>query len=110
VRQSDFHMTSGCGGFSDSGSIARYFYSSKASTHDRRGSDHPTVKPVELMQWLVKLVTPRGGLVLDPFAGSGTTGDAARIEGRDAILIEAEPRYVADIERRLAIPAMTKLF
>jgi site-specific DNA-methyltransferase (adenine-specific) len=94
----------------DSGSIARFFYSGKAGDWDRRGSTHPTVKPVELMQWLVPLVCPRGGTVLDPFAGSGTTGDAARIEGRNAILIEREPKYVADIERRLAIPAMTKLF
>lgn len=94
----------------DTGSAARFFYCAKAAAHDRRGSLHPTVKPVELLQWLVPLVTPRGGTVLDPFAGSGTTGDAARIEGRDAILIEAEDKYVADIERRLAISAMTKLF
>lgn len=46
---------------------------------DRAGSKHPTVKPVALMRWLVRLVTPPGGTVLDPFAGSGTTGAAARV-------------------------------
>lgn len=86
----------------DSGSAARFFYSAKADAHDRWGSRHPTVKPVDLIRWLVALVTPLGGLVIDPFAGSGTTGAAAMACGRDAILIEREPQYVADIEARLA--------
>jgi site-specific DNA-methyltransferase (adenine-specific) len=55
---------------------------------------HPTVKPVELMRWLVRLVVPPGGLVLDPFAGSGSTGIAAVLEGRTFLGIEREARYV----------------
>lgn len=86
----------------DSGSAARFFYSAKADVEDRHGSKHPTVKPVDLMAWLVRLVTPPGGTVLDPFAGTGTTGLAAMREGRDCILIEREAEYIADIERRLA--------
>jgi site-specific DNA-methyltransferase (adenine-specific) len=86
----------------DSGSAARFFYSAKADKEDRWGSRHPTVKPVELMKWLVPLVTPPGGLVLDPFAGSGTTGVAALATGRDCILIEREAQYIADIKERLA--------
>ena len=87
------------------GSAARFFYSAKASRAERLGSKHPTVKPVELMAWLVRLVTPPGGRVLDPFAGSGTTGLACLREGFDALLIEREAEYVADIKRRLAHPA-----
>jgi site-specific DNA-methyltransferase (adenine-specific) len=64
---------------------------------------HPTVKPLDLMQWLVRLVTPPGGLVLDPFAGTGTTAEAAFREGMRAELIEAEPEYQADIRRRMAL-------
>jgi DNA modification methylase len=86
-----------------SGSAARFFYSAKADANDRLGSKHPTVKPVDLMQWLVRLVTPKGGLVLDPFAGTGTTGEAAFREGCRAILIEREAEYVADIERRMGL-------
>lgn len=86
----------------DSGSAARFFYTAKADASDRLGSKHPTVKPVDLMAWLCRLLTPRGGLILDPFAGSGTTGMAAMREGFDAILIEREAEYVADIHRRLA--------
>ncbi len=87
--------------YSDLGSAARFFYCAKASKADRAGSKHPTVKPVALMRWLVRFVTPPGGLVLDPFAGSGTTGAAALAEGRRAILIEREAEYIADIKRRL---------
>jgi site-specific DNA-methyltransferase (adenine-specific) len=85
----------------DSGTAARFFYCAKASKADRAGSKHPTVKPIALMRWLVRLVTPPGGTVLDPFAGSGTTGAAALAEGRHAILIEREAEYIADIKRRL---------
>ncbi|MEI9804070.1 MAG: site-specific DNA-methyltransferase [Pseudolabrys sp.] len=87
----------------DSGSAARFFYTAKADDDDRIGSKHPTVKPVDLMQWLVRLVTPRGGLILDPFAGTGTTGEAAWREGFRAILIEREEEYQADIARRMAL-------
>jgi len=103
-RQSDYGFggTMQEVGFGDSGSAARFFYSAKAGKLDRLGSDHPTVKPVDLMRWLVRLVTPPGGTVLDPFAGSGSTGIAAHVEGFDAILMELRPEAVADIERRLA--------
>lgn len=88
--------------FGDEGSAARFFYSAKAGKLDRLGSTHPTVKPVDLMRWLVRLITPPGGTALDPFAGSGTTGIAALAEGFDAVLIELRAEAVADIQRRLA--------
>jgi hypothetical protein len=87
--------------YRDTGTAARFFYSAKASKAERAGSKHPTVKPVALMRWLCRLVTPPGGVVLDPFAGSGTTGEAARLEGFGAVLIEREAEHVADIRRRL---------
>jgi hypothetical protein len=62
---------------------------------------HPTVKPLDLMRWLVKLVCPPGGTVLDPFAGSGTTGEAAILEGVRCILIEREADYLPLIVARL---------
>jgi hypothetical protein len=87
----------------DEGSAARFFYTAKADQVDRIGSRHPTVKPLDLMQYLVRLVTPKGGLVLDCFAGTGTTGEAAFREGFRAILIEREAEYLKDIERRIAL-------
>ena len=63
---------------------------------------HPTVKPISLMAYLVRLVTPPGGTVLDPFLGSGTTGCAAALEGFDFIGIEREPDYIAIAEARIA--------
>jgi site-specific DNA-methyltransferase (adenine-specific) len=66
---------------------------------------HPTVKPVELMRWLVKLVTPPNGTVLDPFLGSGTTGMACRYELRNFIGIEREAEYLEIAERRIAAVA-----
>lgn len=92
-RQPAFH--------NDSGSASRFFYSAKADSEDRLGSKHPTIKPVGLMRWLVRLVTPPGGTVLDPFAGTGTTGAAAFHEGFNAILIEREAEYQEDIIRRM---------
>lgn len=89
-------------GFGDAGSAARFFYTAKADASDRLGSKHPTVKPVDLMRWLCRLVTPPGGTVLDPFAGSGTTGMACMAEGFDALLIEREANFVEDIKRRIA--------
>lgn len=76
------------------------FYHPKAGKADRAGSKHPTVKPVALMRWLCRLVTPPGGTVLDPFAGSGTTGVAALAEGFNCILMEANEQYAADIRGR----------
>ena len=90
-------------GYGNSGSAARFFYCAKASAKDRCGSKHPTVKPIALMQWLVRLVTPPGGTVLDCFAGSGTTAHAALLEGFSAVLVEREDEYLADIEQRMGL-------
>jgi site-specific DNA-methyltransferase (adenine-specific) len=90
--------------YDDQGGASRFFYCPKASNKERRGSKHPTVKPLSLMRWLCRLVTPAGGTVLDPFAGTGTTGEAAVLEGSYPILIEREAEYVKDIEKRLAAP------
>ena len=86
----------------DSGSAARFFYSAKAGPLDRIGTAHATVKPVDLMRWLCRLVTPPGGHILEPFAGSGTTGIAAMAEGFDCTMIELLAEHAADIERKLA--------
>lgn len=85
------------------GSSSRFFYSAKADADDRLGSKHPTVKPVDLMQWLCRLMVPPGGTLLDPFAGTGTTGAAAWREGVNAVLIEREAEFRADIARRMAL-------
>jgi site-specific DNA-methyltransferase (adenine-specific) len=71
----------------------------RASHHVR--NHHPTVKPTALMRWLVRLVTPPGGVVLDPFMGSGSTGKAATIEGFDFIGIELEAEYLNIARRRI---------
>ena len=80
---------------------AKYFYCSKASKKEKADTKHPTVKPVALMRYLVKLVTPKQGIVLDPFAGTGTTGEACILESKKYYLIEAKPSYFKDIEARL---------
>jgi len=67
-----------------------------------RQNHHPTVKPVALMRWLVRLIAPPGGLVLDPFMGSGTTGVACMQEGREFIGVECEPEYIAIAEARIS--------
>jgi site-specific DNA-methyltransferase (adenine-specific) len=85
------------------GSAKRFFYGSKADQDSRLGSSHPTVKPLDLMQYLARLVTPPGGLILDPFAGTGTTGEAAFREGFRAVLIEREKEYQKDIRRRMKL-------
>lgn len=76
-----------------------------------RGNYHPTVKPVALMRWLVRLVTPLGGIVLDPFTGSGTTGMACRYEMRGFVGIEREAEYVAIAEARItnAAPLLAEM-
>ncbi len=85
----------------DSGSAARFFYTAKASKDDRdKGNSHPTVKPTDLMAYLCRLVTPPGGIVLDPFMGSGTNGKAALAEGFSFIGIERDPEYYAIAESR----------
>jgi len=89
-------------GHDDSGgSAARFFYCAKADASERRNSKHPTIKPVALMRYLVRLVTPPGGLVLDPFGGSGTTAEAARLEHCRFLLMELNPEYCADAAERL---------
>lgn len=94
------------GGFGDRGGASRFFYTAKASRADRStngaNNTHPTVKPTDLMRWLVRLVTPPGGVVLDPFAGSGSTLVAARAEGVRAVGIEREDEYARIIADRLA--------
>ena len=85
------------------GEPARFFYTAKASRSERgEGNNHPTVKSLSLMRWLVRLVTPKVGVVLDPFCGSGTTLVAAIEEGFDCIGVEREAEYVAIIEARVA--------
>lgn len=84
-------------------SVGRFFWHSKANDADRAGSSHPTVKPPGLMQELVRLVSAPGQTILDPFAGSGSTGEAAFREGRNAVLIEIDDEFAGDIERRMAL-------
>jgi len=86
----------------DNGSAARFFYCAKASRDERGpGNNHPTVKPLALIQYLVKLVTPPGGIVLDPFCGSGTLGIAAGKLGMKWQGIELNPKYIEIAERRI---------
>jgi site-specific DNA-methyltransferase (adenine-specific) len=97
-----FGTRTGDSTYDDSGSAARFFYTAKASRRERgEGNNHPTVKPIALMRYLVRLITPPGGLVLDPFAGSGTTGIAAIREGFRFIGIEQSAEYAAMAERRI---------
>jgi site-specific DNA-methyltransferase (adenine-specific) len=127
-------------GHNDTGSAARFYYCAKASRAERelgladfapetvgdgrqaandtayqrgkteRRNTHPTCKPVAVMRWLVRLITPPGGTVVDPFTGSGTTGVAAALEGFDFIGCELSPEYVEIARARIAharkFPAM----
>ena len=100
-------------GVEDSGGASRFFpvfkYQAKAPKKERPvieredGSkiQHPTVKPLSLMSWIVALITPPGGTVLDPFAGTGTTLQAARDKGFNAIGVEQDTDYIELIEQRL---------
>lgn len=93
-------------------SAARFFYCAKASRADRdagltaiddkRANIHPTVKPTSLMQWLCRLVTPPGGIILDPFMGSGSTGKAAVMEGFQFVGCEREEEYMPISAARIA--------
>ena len=99
-------------GHGDSGGASRFFYTAKASTHERPridGSTHPTVKPLTLMRYLVRLVTPPGGIVLEPFAGSGTTAEACIVEGFKCIGIERDPTYLDLIVQRVSKPIQVTL-
>ena len=91
-------------GYADSGGASRFFYVAKAPKSERPNVDgvqHPTVKPLAIMRWLLRLATPPGGTVLDPFAGSGTTIEAALIEGFDPVGIEMEAEYLPLIQHRI---------
>lgn len=76
-----------------------------AGTDRTSENHHPTVKPVAVMRWLIRLITPPGGTLVDLFAGSGSTGKAALIEGVNAILMEKDADYVRITERRTAANA-----
>lgn len=98
----------------DSGSAARFFYCAKTSKKERgEGNNHPTVKPIALMAYLCRLVTPPNGIVLDPFMGSGSTGIAAQNEGFDFIGIEREESYFKIASNRIEDhkkPSLKNLF
>lgn len=99
--------------YNNNGSAARYFYCAKASKKDRnegliiKTNIHPTVKPTSLMQYLIRLVTPKNGIVLDPFMGSGSTGKAVAYENKERqanykfIGIEKEKEYCDIAEARI---------
>ena len=90
------------GADTSTGSAARFFYCAKASKKEKgKDNPHPTVKPIKLMEYLVKLISPKGSTVLDPFMGSGTTGIAALNLGRRFIGIEKEPEYFAVAKKRI---------
>jgi site-specific DNA-methyltransferase (adenine-specific) len=94
-------------GHNDTGGASRFFYIAKASKSERTcngqvSNTHPTIKPLKLCEYLCILTkTPTGGIVLDPFAGSGTTCMAAKKTGRDFIGIEKEEEYVKIAEARI---------
>ena len=91
-------------GYGDEGGASRFFYTAKANQQERptaNGVAHPTVKPLDLMRWLVRLVTPPGGIVLEPFAGSGTTVEACIKEDVRCIAIEREADYLPLIDERI---------
>lgn len=94
-------------GKGDSGGASRFYYCAKASSSERHAAGdntHPTVKPVKLMAWLCRLITPPSGVILDPFCGSGSTGVAALEEGFQFIGIEREAEYAAIARRRTGEP------
>jgi site-specific DNA-methyltransferase (adenine-specific) len=101
----------------DEGGASRFFptfrYEAKAGADERPNVDgvlHPTVKPLDLMRWLVRLATPEGGTILEPFAGSGTTLEAALLEGFSVIGIEREATYLPLIEARITKPLQVTMF
>lgn len=110
-------MTATGAEYADEGGASRFFpvfrYEPKAPTSERPKADgvqHPTVKPLDLMRWLVRLVTPVGAVVLEPFAGSGTTAEACVLEDRQCIAIEREAEYLPLIVSRLKKPVQQGLF
>jgi site-specific DNA-methyltransferase (adenine-specific) len=104
VCYADMAAGSDLTGYGDTGGASRFFYVAKAPARERPKVDgvaHPTVKPLTLMRWLCRLVTPPGGVVLEPFAGSGTTIEAALMEGFRVVAIEREDDYLPLIAARL---------
>lgn len=98
--------------YGDTGGASRFFYTAKADATERPRVDgvaHPTVKPLDLMRYLVRLVTPPGGVVLEPFAGSGTTLEACIVEGFRCIGIEREVDYLPLIVQRVSKPIQVTL-
>src|SRR5690625_1771851 len=99
------HKTSGTNTFASSeGGASRLFYVAKAPKRERpevNGVKHTTVKPLTLMRYLVRMITPPNGIVLDPFAGSGTTIEAALLEGFQSIGIELTEEYLPLIQQRI---------
>ena len=92
--------------YGDKGSAARFFYCAKANKKDRNegaANNHPTVKPTSLMRYLVRLITPPNGTVLDLFTGSGSTGKAAVLEGFNFIGIEQSAEYVQIAKARIEV-------
>lgn len=88
-----------------------FFYTPKPGPHERvvvDGVAHPTVKPLALVRWMVRLVTPPGGLVLDPYAGSGTTVEACLLEGFRCLAVEADERFLPLIQARVARAAQAR--
>lgn len=86
----------------DTGGASRFFYCPKVSKKERgEGNIHPTVKPIKLMEYLIKLVTPKDGVVLEPFMGSGSTGIAAKNLGMSFIGIEKEQEYFDIAKQRI---------
>ena len=106
VYNGGWEITYGDGYVQDDGGASRFLYTAKASPSERgSGNTHPTVKPLALLDYLLRLTaTPTGGIVLDPFAGSGSTLLAARALGRPSIGIELSEEYCAMAARRLAEP------
>ncbi len=93
--------------------LPSFRYVAKAPSSERPevdGTVHATVKPLELMRWLVRLVTRRGGRVLEPFAGSGTTGEAALLEGMEVDMIELEAPHLPLILQRVRKPLQPSMF
>lgn len=114
MKQTSNNLTFGVGherekqtfdhGITDIGGASRFFYVAKAPAKERPkvdGTAHPTVKPLTLMRWLCRLVTPPDGVILEPFAGSGTTVEAALLEGFRVVAIEREADYLPLIQARL---------
>jgi hypothetical protein len=96
------HKESPFQSYGDKGGPSRFYYCAKASKKDRGpGNKHPTVKSTALMSWLVKLACPEGGLVLDPFGGTFSTGVACLQTGRRFVGIESDPEYFATGKARM---------